>query len=94
MDTVAQVKNKEGVKEQHGLNYLDLLKHASKTVILSLQENDRFGLVSYSSAARTEYELDYMTEENKKIAVEKLEALFTEGCTNIWDGLKTALNQL
>jgi hypothetical protein len=61
MATVAEVKNKDGVKENHGLNYLDLLKHAVKTVICNLEDNDRFALVSYSSNARTEFALENMT---------------------------------
>ena len=57
------VKNKSGVKEGDGLSYLDLLKHATKNIIMSLNENDRFGLISYSDDASVDFELDYMTDE-------------------------------
>jgi len=61
MATIAEVKNKDGVKENHGLSYLDLLKHAVKTVICNLEDGDKFALVSYSSKARTEFPLKNMT---------------------------------
>jgi len=55
MASVAEVKNKDGVKENHGLSYLDLLKHAVKTIIHSLTEKDRLAIVSYSDDARLEF---------------------------------------
>lgn len=57
MATEAQVKNTEGIKEKHGLSYLDVLKHAIKTIVKNLNENDRFSLVSYSDDARLEFNL-------------------------------------
>lgn len=62
MDTVAEVKNKEGIKENHGLTLLDLLKHAVKTVIHSLSDQDRFCLITYSDNARIDFPLSYMTK--------------------------------
>lgn len=41
------------------------MKHAVKTIINNFKENDRFALVTYSSNARVDYNLAYMTEENK-----------------------------
>ncbi len=55
MANEASIKNTEGKKESHGLSYLDLLKHAAKTVINNLNENDRFALISYSDHARIEF---------------------------------------
>lgn len=65
MATEAHVKNTEGVKEKHGLSYLDLLKHATKTIIENLDENDRFGLVSYSDDARVEFAIQSMSKQYK-----------------------------
>lgn len=87
----ALVKNKKGVKEGHGLSYLDLLKHAAKTIILNLNEEDRFALISYSDEARVEFELAHMTDEAKSLSITALEQLQPENSTNIWSGIFTAL---
>lgn len=54
---------------------------------MTLKENDRFALISYSTNARLEYNLEYMTEENKNLAITALENLHDEECTNIWNGI-------
>ena len=87
----ALVKNKDGVKEGDGLSYLDLLKHATKTIIMNLTQEDRFCLISYSDDARVEYDLNYMTDEAKDIVIARLEALVPENSTNIWSGIFEAL---
>jgi len=87
----ALVKNKNGVKEGDGLTYLDLLKHASKTIIMNLNEEDRFALISYSDHARVECDLNYMTDEAKSIVINVLDQLQPENSTNIWDGVYEAL---
>lgn len=51
MKEQAHVKNEQGVKEVYGLNRLDVLKHAVRTTIYTLGENDRFGLVSFNNNA-------------------------------------------
>ena len=92
MDSEASVKNTQGIKESQGLTYLDILKHAVKTIIHNLNEFDRFALVSYSDYARIDYPLNIMNKPNRENALQVLENLHTEGCTNIWDGLKAALD--
>jgi len=87
MASEAYVKNKDGVKESHGMSYLDLLKHAVKTVITNLGPEDRFSLVTYSTHARIDYPLNNMDENNKAVAIDILEKLTDEECTNIWEGL-------
>ena len=48
MDAEATVKNSEGIKEFQGYSLLDIRKHAVKTIIYNLNENDRFSLVRFS----------------------------------------------
>lgn len=57
----AQVKNDQGQKEKYGLSVLDVLKHAVKTIISSLDEEDKFSLVTYSDDARLDYPMNKMT---------------------------------
>ena len=68
MASDASVKNKDGNKESQGLVSLDILKHATKTIIYNLSEKDRFALVSYSDDSRLEFSLQYMTKENIQLA--------------------------
>ena len=77
-----------------GLSQLDLVKHAVKTVIKSLTDKDRLSLVAFSTKAKLVYPAKFMTQDNKLEAVEALDPLEPDDTTNIWDGLKVALNSL
>jgi len=70
MSAEALVKNKDGIKESKGACYLDVLKHAVKTIILNLGPMDRFSITSFSSEGRVDYDLDYMTTENQTKAID------------------------
>ncbi len=48
---------------------MDVLKHAVKTIVSSLDEEDNFSLVTYSDDARLDYPLNKMTQENKNVAM-------------------------
>ena len=61
----ASIKNKDGLKESRGLCSLDILKHATKTILNDLSTNDRFALITYSDDSRLEFDLQFMTNENK-----------------------------
>ncbi len=88
MDEEAAVKNLAGEKEKHGLSKLDILKHAIKTTILTLSEQDRFSLVSFSDYAKIEFPLNFMTKANQIVATNIVEGLKAEGSTNLWEGIK------
>tara|TARA_B110000879_G_C11172886_1_gene514458 strand:+ start:1413 stop:3593 length:2181 start_codon:yes stop_codon:yes gene_type:complete len=94
MGSEATVTNSSGQKESHGLTLLDIVKHGSSTIINCLGSGDRVCIVSYSDNAIVEYPLNYMTEENKKEALTKLESITTRGCTNIWNGLEESMKIL
>lgn len=74
--------------EQSGLSQLDLAKHALKTIINSLTENDRLSVVSFHTRAKLVFELKPMNDRGQKFATRKVEQLRTAGKTNLWDGLK------
>ena len=94
MDSEATVTNSSGQKESHGLTLLDIVKHGSRTIINCLGSSDRICIVSYSDNAVIDYPLNYMTEENKKEALDKLDSIVTRGCTNIWAGLEESMKIL
>lgn len=80
--------------ENSGLSLLDITKHGLKTIISSLQDNDRLSLVSYSSAAKVVCYLTPMTTSGKEEVLSLVNTLRAEGTTNLWDGLKKGLDTL
>lgn len=80
--------------ESTGLSMLDIVKHAVKTVITTLGDNDRFGLVTFSTNSKVVCDLMYMTEAGKALAMSKVTALKTGGSTNLWAGLKDGMEIL
>lgn len=91
MGSTASVQNENGDVEDDGLSYLDVVKHATRTIIRTLNENDVFSLVSYHSNATVVLEGQAMTKEGQKKAEQELDALRPQGSTNIWDGLHSGL---
>jgi len=91
MGSVAKVQNENGDVEDDGLSYLDVVKHATRTIIRTLGNDDVFSLVSYHSTATVVLEGQPMTEDGQKTAEKELDALCPLGSTNIWDGLHSGL---
>ena len=65
MGAEASVKTGTGKEERHGLSLLDVVKHAVKTVVHSLEANDRFALVVFSTNARVVLDLTYIGQTTK-----------------------------
>ena len=80
--------------ESTNLTILDIVKHAVKTIIATLNEKDRLSVVSFSDSAHTIFQLTYMSINGKTQAIQALDSLDSDGMTNIWDGINTALNIL
>jgi hypothetical protein len=80
--------------ENSGLSLLDITKHALKTVITSLHNNDRLSLVSYSNNAKVVCGLTPMTATGKARVLTLVDTLRAGGMTNLWDGLKKGLDTL
>jgi hypothetical protein len=74
-------------REKNGLSVLDLVKHAARTIIETLDENDRLGLVTFSTDARVVQSLLPMTKQNKKDTWERVKKLQVESMTNLWHGI-------
>jgi adenylate kinase len=89
-----QDPNDENCVISDGFTQLDLVKHAVKTVIHSLSDDDRLSIVAFESIATSVLSLTKMTPVGKKQAVTVLETLSPEDTTNIWDGLFSGLEAL
>ena len=71
---------------------INLVLESLKYLINLMDESDNFALVTFSSDATLVSGLTKMTEENKKKILDKISGLNAYGSTNIYDGLKTALD--
>lgn len=87
-----EVATAEG--ESDGYNMLDIASHGTNVCIKSLRPCDRAALVSFNSSAKKVTELQKMTPGNKGLLQVKLAGLSPSGSTNLWDGIKTALEML
>ena len=77
--------------EENGFTRLDLVKHSINTIINSLGDRDLLALVPFSDSARVAFDLTKMDVNGKNSASNTLKDIRTEGCTNIWDGIKIGL---
>mmetsp|Transcript_94035 Transcript_94035/g.172410 ORF Transcript_94035/g.172410 Transcript_94035/m.172410 type:complete len:532 (-) Transcript_94035:239-1834(-) len=90
----AMVATESGGTTGHGLSVLDIVKHALKTIIRTLEDGDRLALVSYSSEAKKVFGVTEMSEAGRRTTEEQLRELTPEGCTNLWAGLKMGVDIL
>ena len=80
--------------ERDGFNILDIVKHAVLVCIESLRPIDSVSIIAYSSSAFINLPMTRMSKSGKIIAKNALKSLKPRGSTNIWAGLKLALEQL
>ncbi|KAL6890663.1 hint domain-containing protein [Trichoderma evansii] len=76
-----------GEGEDTGLSVLDLTKHAAFTIIESMDERDRLGIVTFETESRIVQMLEPMTDGNKEQARTRIRALKPMGSTNLWHGM-------
>ncbi|KAG8982529.1 hypothetical protein FRB93_008008 [Tulasnella sp. JGI-2019a] len=84
--------NVPGAEEQSGLSVLDIVKHAAKTIIASMQDMDRVAVVTFSQDAKIVLGPTHTDDIGRTRALDAIERLRTESSTNIWEGLKTSLD--
>lgn len=94
MGEEAMLKSETGEMTGHGLSLLDIVKHALKTIIRSLDEGDSLALVAYSDEARIVFNLTVMDPAGREQTEALLNDLTPAGLTNLWDGLKTGYELL
>ncbi|KXX82144.1 Inter-alpha-trypsin inhibitor heavy chain H3 [Madurella mycetomatis] len=78
-------------QEEFGLSVLDLVKHAARTIMETLDSRDRLGIVTFSSRATVLQELTRMTASNKANTLEKIEGMRPLDLTNLWHGIRDGL---
>ncbi|KAM0278596.1 hypothetical protein ACHAQH_005070 [Verticillium albo-atrum] len=73
--------------ENTGLSILDLTKHAARTILETLDERDRLGIVTFTTNAEVILPLNEMDAKSKLVAKNKIESLQPLHGTNMWHGI-------
>ena len=94
MCSEAKMQGASGLSESHGLSILDVVQHATRTIIEALGPEDRLAIVAYSSQAHSVLPLTVMHNGGKALAKSALSTLRPSGSTNLWDGLKMGMDLL
>eukprot|EP01038_Epipyxis_sp_PR26KG_P014089 gene14089-18908_t len=80
--------------ENDGYIRLDLVRHTLSTIISSLDDQDRICIIKFSTVAKLFAAPIYLSKTNKKSLIQQLEYLDCEGQTNIWDGMRMAIDMI
>ena len=81
-----------GSAEKTNLSRLDLAKHTAKTFLNSLSSKDQFAIISFNHRSTLEADFNPINKITKNMFNNKIENLYAEGGTNIWDALKMAID--
>ncbi|GKT60546.1 U-box domain-containing protein [Colletotrichum tofieldiae] len=74
-------------RENYGFSVLDLVKHAARTILETMDDGDRLGIVVFASAAKVVQKLLPMNKKNKVLAEKNIASMEPEDTTNLWHGL-------
>jgi uncharacterized protein YegL len=87
-------KNKPTTTDSMNYSKLDIAKHALKTFVHSLIENDkvhRLSLVEFNSKASLVFDFVKVTKTNIPLLISKIDSLQTRGSTDIWDAFRVGI---
>jgi Mg-chelatase subunit ChlD len=94
MKSLATYEDSQGKQVNDGLSILDVVKHAVKTVMHILQDQDRLAIVAFSNKASLVLAPINMCETGRQTGIDALDKLLPGGQTNLWDGLLTGMETL
>jgi len=94
MDEEVSVQTAGGKSETHGLTKLDLVKHAMRTIVHGMCDDDRLTVVQFNSVAQAVAEPLSMTAQGKARILSEIDRLTADGGTNLWGGLHEGLELL
>ncbi|KAG8923593.1 hypothetical protein FRC01_012575 [Tulasnella sp. 417] len=76
------------------LSVLDAVKYAADSICAAMRAQDRVAIVSFSGRATVDLPLTRMDARGKQKALIALDQLQPQDRTNLWEGLKTAMDLL
>ena len=66
------------------MSMLDIVKHAVKAVMFTLNDRDRLSVVTFAGKAFTTVPLMLMKDATRELAANTVENMPTRGLTDIW----------
>ncbi|KAH6617178.1 hint-domain-containing protein [Chaetomium tenue] len=87
----APSKPGEEAGEDTGLRVIDLVKHAARTIVATLDSRDRLGIVTFTTQSKVLQPLMSMTDENKAKTLKNIEDMEPLSSTNMWHGIRDGL---
>lgn len=79
--------NDNGDKENSGLTYHDIVRHAITVIINVLSDQHRLSIVTFSTKAQLILPLTWMNDSGKEKALDKIKNIQASGCTDLWGGI-------
>jgi len=83
-----------GKQTETQLSILDVVRHAMRTIKATLRPEDRLAIVTFTDNAEVVAPLTFMTDAEKTTMDTRIDALTPLSSTNLWDGLKVAMDLL
>merc|ERR1719379_2388136 len=80
--------------ESTGLSILDVVRHALKAIVSTMNANDSFALVTYSSEAQEALPFTPMDATGQQIASTVVGQMVADGQTAMWSGIEKGLDLL
>ena len=96
LDTSGSTHNFAELKgvENSGITILDLICHTAKTFAKTLQTTDYLTVIEFNTYSRVIFKKLSMDEDGKILACNEIDKLYSQGCTNLFKGVKNALDIL
>ncbi|KAK8116506.1 uncharacterized protein PG998_004787 [Apiospora kogelbergensis] len=85
------IDEKGGPNMNTGYTVLDIVKQVARTIVQTLHENDRLGIVTFSQTAHVLQSLQPVAGADKDGIKNEIHRLKSQRGTNLWDGVKTGL---
>lgn len=79
---------------ENGMSIQDIVNHAAKTVAKTLDSNSRLAVIAFDTRVELIFNLTYMTDVNKIMAINKISTIKPQSQTNIWGAIDTAISIL
>ena len=89
METSSSEDMKGG--EEIGISRLSLVKHALKTVVSTMNKDDKMCLITFDDKAELCLEATEVNDNGKDIIFDEIQKMYPNGCTNIWDALRLGI---
>ena len=94
MQQNVEAKDTDGNVLENGFSIQDIVNHAAKTVAKTLDSNSRLAVIAFDNNIIISYDLQFMTDMNKTLAVSTINNIKPGGQTNIYGALEKAIEIL